>query len=186
MLIETKLRLPSPGQSELARSDLLAQLDGISQRRLAIVSAPTGFGKSTLLAQWAGRLQAQGGAVGWLSADAQDNEIGRFLRYLVAAIRQADPGCCVELPGLIASSPLLPIDTILSSLVNDLNRRAGALFLVIDDFHHLTSPDIARFLESLLAYGPTGFHLIIGARDEVSLQLAGLRARGQLMRLDEY
>lgn len=186
LLIETKLRLPPPGQSELARSDLLAQLDVVSQRRLAIVAAPTGFGKSTLLAQWASRVQAQGGAVGWLSADAQDNEIGRFLRYLVAAIRHADPSCGVELPGLIVSSPLLPIDTILSSLVNDLNRRAGALFLVIDDFHHLTSPDIARFLESLLAYGPTGFHLVIGARDEVSLQLAGLRARGQLVRLDEY
>lgn len=186
MLIETKLRLPPPGQNGLARSDLLAQLDGVSQRRLAIVSAPTGFGKSTLLAQWANRVQAQGGAVGWLSADTQDNEIGRFLRYLVAAIRHGDPSCCVDLPSLISSSPLLPIDTILSSLVNGLNRSAGPLFVVIDDFHHLTSPDIARFLESLLAYGPTGFHLIIGAREEVSLQLAGLRARGQLVRLDEY
>ena len=186
MLIETKLRLPPPGQIELARSDLLAQLDGVSQRRLAIVSAPMGFGKSTLLAQWANRVQAQGGAVGWLSADAQDNEISRFLRYLVAAIRQADPSCCVDLPSLIDSSPLLPIDTVLSSLVNGLNQRAGPLFLVIDDFHHLTSPEIARFLESLLAYGPTGFHLVIGARNEVSLQLAGLRARGQLVRLDEY
>jgi LuxR family maltose regulon positive regulatory protein len=186
MLIETKLRLPPPGQSELARLDLLAQLDEVAQRRLAIVSAPTGFGKSTLLAQWANRVQARGNAVGWLSADAQDNEIGPFLRYLVAAIRRADPSCCPDLPGLIASSPVLPIDTILASLVNDLNRTTAPLFLVIDDFHLLTSPDIARFLESLLAYGPNGFHLIIAARTEVSLQLAGLRARGQLVTLDEY
>ncbi len=186
MLIETKLRLPPSGQNELARSDLLAQLDCVAQRRLAIVLAPTGFGKSTLLAPWANRVQARGDAVGWLSADAQDNEIGRFLRYLVAAIRRADPSCCADLPGLIASSPTLPIDKILSSLVNDLNQSAGPVFLVIDDFHHLTSPDIARFVESLLAYGPTGFHLIVGARNDVSLQLAGLRARGQLVRLDEY
>ncbi len=186
MLIETKLRLPLPVQSELVRVDLLTQLDQVAQRRLAIVSAPTGFGKSTLLAQWANRLKEQGCAVGWLSADAQDNEIGRFVRYLVAAIRRADPTCCPDLPGLIASSPLLPTDTILSGLVNGLNQSAVPLFLVIDDFHHLTSPDIARFVESLLAYGPTGFHLILGAREEVSLQLAGLRARGQLVRLDEY
>lgn len=186
MLIETKLRLPPSGQSELARLDLLSQLDQVAQRRLAIVSAPTGFGKSTLLAQWANRVHGQGGAVGWLSADAQDNEIGRFLRYLVAAIRRAEPSCCPDLPGLIASSPLLPTDTILSSLVNGLNQCVYPLYLVIDDFHHLTSPDITRFVENLLAYGPTGFHLIIGARDEVPLQLAGLRARGQLVRLDEY
>ena len=186
MLIETKLRLPPSGQNQLARSDLLAQLDAVAQRRLAIVSAPTGFGKTTLLAQWANQVQARGNSVGWLSADTLDNEIGRFLLYLVAAIRRADPSCCADLPGLMASSPLLPIDTILSNVVNDLNQTAAPLFLVIDDFHCLTSPDIMRFLESLLAYGPTGFHLIVGARNEVTLQLAGLRARGQLVRLDEF
>lgn len=184
MLIETKLQLPPMGQSELARPDLLAQLEHVKQRRLAIVSAPIGFGKSTLLAQWANRVQAQGGQIGWISADAQDNEIGRFLRYLVAAINRAEPSCCIGLPGLIASSPTLPIETILTSLVNDLALISTPVFLVIDDFHHLTSPDISRFLDSLLAYGPSGFHLILGARDEVSLQLAGLRARGQLVRID--
>lgn len=185
MLIETKLRFPAAGHSVVPRPDLLRQLDAVSERRLAIVSAPTGFGKSTLMSQWACGLQARGVAVGWFSADAQDNEIGRFLLYLVAAIRRADPACGADLPGLIASSPSLPIDTILATLVNDLNQNTAALFLVIDDFHHLTSPDISRFLEGLLAYGPTGFHLVLGARDHVAFPLAGLRARGQLVRLDD-
>ena len=185
MLIETKLRVPASGQSVVPRLDLLQQLDGVAERRLAIVSAPTGFGKSTVMSQWACGLQARGLAVGWLSADAQDNEIGRFLLYLVAAIRRADPSCGADLPGLIASSPTLPIDTILATLVNDLNQRASPLFLVIDDFHHTTSPDISRFLEGLLAYGPTGFHLVLGTRNHVAFPLAGLRARGQLVRLDD-
>ena len=152
MLIETKLRFPAAGHSVVPRPDLLRQLDAVSERRLAIVSAPTGFGKSTLMSQWACGLQARGVAVGWFSADAQDNEIGRFLLYLVAAIRRADPACGADLPGLIASSPSLPIDTILATLVNDLNQNTAALFLVIDDFHHLTSPDISRFLEFAITY----------------------------------
>jgi LuxR family maltose regulon positive regulatory protein len=111
--------------------------------------------------------------------------LGRFLRYLVAVIRMADPNCGADLPSLIASSPTLPIETVLSSLVNDLTQSARPLFLVIDNFHYLTCPDILRFWESLLAYGPPGFHLILGSRNEVGFQLAGLPARRQLVRLDE-
>ncbi|MBI1173333.1 hypothetical protein GC209_18250 [bacterium] len=185
MLIHTKLRIPASASAALPRPDLLAEIDRVADRKLAIVSAPTGFGKSTLLTQWALARQAEGAAVGWFSAEAQDNEIGRFLLYLVAALQRADPTCGADLPGLIGSSPTLPIDTILLTLVNALSQRDATLFLVIDDFHHLTAPEITRFMEGLLAYAPESFHLVLGTRHHVGFQLAGLRARGQLVRLDE-
>lgn len=185
MLIQTKLRVPASGNSVVPRPELMQQIDRVADRKLAIVSAPTGFGKSTLLTQWAIARQAEGAAVAWFSADAQDNEIGRFLLYLVAALQRADPTCGTDLPGLIGSSPMLPIDTILLTLVNALNQKDTTLFLVIDDFHHLTAPEITRFMEGLLAYAPERFHLVLGTRNQVGFQLAGLRARGQLVRLDE-
>ena len=91
MLIQTKLRIPAAANGVVPRPALMQQIDGIVDRKLAVVSAPTGFGKSTLLTQWAAARQAEGAAVGWFSADAQDNEIGRFLLYLVAALQRADP-----------------------------------------------------------------------------------------------
>ena len=185
MLIQTKLRIPAASNGVVPRSELMQQIDRVVDRKLAVVSAPTGFGKSTLLTQWASARQAEGAAVGWFSADAQDNDIGRFLLYLVAALQRADPTCGADLPGLIGSSPTLPIDTILLTLVNGLSRSDTALFLVIDDFHHLTAPEITRFVEGLLAYAPARFHLVLGTRSQVGLQLAGLRARDQLVRLDE-
>ncbi|MGB3146740.1 MAG: LuxR C-terminal-related transcriptional regulator [Paracoccaceae bacterium] len=185
MLIETKLRVPAAGAGVVMRPELIRQIDVIRERKLAIVAAPTGFGKSTLLTQWAGSQIAEGAAVGWLSADSQDNEIGRFLLYLVAALHRADPALGADLPGLIGSSPTLPIDTVLLTLVNELNSARTETFLVIDDFHHLTAPEITRFLEGLLAYAPERFHLVLGSRAHVGLQLAGLRARGQLVMLDE-
>ena len=93
MLIQTKLRVPASGNSVVPRPELMQQIDRVADRKLAIVSAPTGFGKSTLLTQWAIARQAEGAAVAWFSADAQDNEIGRFLLYLVAALQRADPTC---------------------------------------------------------------------------------------------
>jgi LuxR family maltose regulon positive regulatory protein len=109
-----------------------------------------------------GRSASGGGsAVAWFSADAQDHEIGRFLLYMVAALQRADPICGTDLQGLIGSSPTLPIDTILLTLVNALNQTDAPLFLVIDDLHHLKAPEITRFMEGLLTVSPLAQALVI-------------------------
>ena len=185
MLIDTKLRLPALGADTTVRPELLSRLDRVTEGRLAVVSAPTGFGKTTLLAQWAHTLLDRGETVGWLSAEASDNDMGRFLNYFVTALRRADPGFGTDLPGLLGSSPVLPVETVLSTLVNELSARAGDLFLVIDDFHHLDAPEITQFLEALIGYAPPGFHLVLGTRSQVPFQLVAMRARGQLVRIDE-
>ena len=185
MLVDTKLSLPSASSEGIIREDLLDRLSKVAGGRLAIVSAPAGFGKTTLLAQWASKQRLQNAAVGWLSVEASDNDIGRFLGYFLAAIRSADPASGDDMPRLIGSSPILPMDVILTKLVNALNARAQDLFLVLDDIHHLDAPEIAEFLQALLGHAPQSLHLIFGTRSQVPVQLAGLRARGQLVRIDE-
>ncbi len=185
MLIETKLRAPVLRDGLVTRDRLLKALDGALATRLVVLSAPAGFGKSTLLGQWIGALRARGAAVAWLALDSGDDELGRFLTYLVAALRRADPQLAEGVPALLESSPVLPVDSVLTTLVNDLARRSQPLFLVLDDCHFLVAPEIGRFLEALIAYAPAGLHLVLATRGPVPFQLANIRVKGQLITLDD-
>lgn len=185
MLIETKLNPPRLRAELVAREKLLNQLEGALRVRLAIVSAPAGFGKSTLLAQWAKELHTKSIATGWLSLDASDNELGRFLEYFVAAVQKAVPGLAGEILALIRSTPVLPVDSILATLVNALGALDEDIALILDDGHYLSSDDITAFLDALVAYAPTNFHLIVATREQVPLRIGSMRVRGQVFHLDE-
>jgi LuxR family maltose regulon positive regulatory protein len=185
MLIETKLRPPELKRDLVARQRLLRQLDGALSARLVVLSAPPGFGKSTLLGQWIASLKSRDAAVGWLALDSDDDEIGRFLGYLVAALQRADPQIAFHLPALLQSSPVLPVDSILTSIVNDLSHRGQPLFLILDDCQFLSSPEICRFLDALLAYAPASLHLVVATRGPLPFGLAHMRVRGQLINLDD-
>jgi LuxR family maltose regulon positive regulatory protein len=185
MLIETKLRPPHLRAGLIPRPRLIRQLDGALSARLAVVSAPPGFGKSTLLGQWIAALKGRNAAVGWLALDRDDNEIGRFLTYLVAAIQRAESGIARQVPAMMQSSPVLPVDFILTSIVNDLAQRSGPLFLVLDDCQFLEAPEICRFLDALLAYAPACLHLVVATRGPLPFGLANMRVKGQLINLDD-
>ncbi len=185
MLIETKLRPPVLKHDLVARQRLLRQLDGALSARLTVLSAPPGFGKSTLLGQWIATLRQRDAAVGWLALDRDDDEIGRFLTYLVASIRRADPQVAQQVPALLQSSPVLPIDSVLTSIVNDLSHRSQPLFLILDDCQFLSAPEICRFLDTLLAYAPPCLHLVVATRGALPFSLAQIRVRGQLLNLDD-
>jgi LuxR family maltose regulon positive regulatory protein len=185
MLIETKLRPPELKRDLVARQRLLRQLDGALAARLVVLSAPPGFGKSTLLGQWIASLKARDAAVGWLALDHDDDEIGRFLSYLVAALQRADPQVAPHVPALLQSSPVLPVDSVLTSIVNDLSHRSQPLFLILDDCQFLSSPEICRFLDALLAYAPASLHLVVATRGPLPFGLAHMRVRGQLINLDD-
>lgn len=185
MLIETKLRPPVLKPELVDRQRLLRQLDGALSARLAVLSAPPGFGKSTLLGQWIATLRDRDAAVGWLALDRDDDEIGRFLTYLVAAIRRADPQIAQLIPALLQSSPVLPLDSVLTSIVNDLVHRTQPLFLVLDDCQFLSAPEICRFLDALLTYAPACLHLVVATRGPLPFGLAHMRVKGQLINLDD-
>ncbi|MFM9842304.1 MAG: LuxR C-terminal-related transcriptional regulator [Dongiaceae bacterium] len=185
MLIETKLRPPVLRAGLLERNRLLKALDSALATRLVVVSAPAGFGKSTLLGQWIAVLRERSAALAWLSLDRGDDEIGHFLTYLVAALRRADPQLVRGVPALLESSPVLPVDSVLTTIVNDLAARTHPLFLILDDCHFLEAPEIGRFLEALLAYAPPCLHLVVATRGPVPFQLANIRVKGQLINLDD-
>ena len=183
MFIETKLHPPELRSGLIERPDLERQLGQVMHGKLTIVSAAAGFGKSTLLGQWLGRLT--GACWGWLSLDQGDNELSRFLEYLVAALQRAASSIARDVPALLKSSPVLPIDSVMTIIVNDLARYGKDVVLVLDDSHVLTSPGITGFLEALLTYAPPGFHLVLATRGEIPLKVANMRVRGQMVRIDD-
>jgi len=121
------------------RPELISRLSDGLERRLTLVSAPAGYGKTTLIAEWAARRDDTDSpqAVGWLSLDEGDNDLARFLTYLVAALGQA---CGQDAPigrtavGLLQSHPL-PVEAILTALINDVSDVSGGIVLVLDDLH---------------------------------------------------
>lgn len=153
--------------------------------KLAVVSSPAGFGKSTLLSQWSTNTALGRGRVAWLSIDALDNDLARFLRYITAAFQRVDPSIAAHAETLIDSSPVTPVDSILTSIINELSRRSSPIYLILDDAHLLVSADIAAFLNMLLTYAPSNLHLVLATRGELPLELASIKMRGQVVSLSD-
>jgi LuxR family maltose regulon positive regulatory protein len=177
-LLATKLHVPRPRAQLVSRPELIERLQEGIQGPLTLVSAPAGFGKTTLLAQW---LVESGTPVAWLSLAPEDNEPTRFLTYLIAALQTLDPHIgTVGLALLRMPQPML-IETALTTLANDLVNHAVKDFaLVLDDYHLITAESIHRSMVFLLEHAPPQMHLILVTRSNPPLPLARLRARGQL------
>jgi LuxR family maltose regulon positive regulatory protein len=185
MLIETKLRPPVLKSKLVERHELLARLDGLRDARMAVLSAPAGFGKSTLASQWLKTRLAPPDAAAWLSIDPQDNDFGRFVSYFTAAINRADPDIGSALVTTIESSPVVPTETVLTHLANALAARNGQMFLVLDDCHLIENDEILAFLDAFIAYAPASFHLVLATRGKLPVRVANITVRGHLVRLDE-
>jgi ATP/maltotriose-dependent transcriptional regulator MalT len=177
-LLASKLHPPRPRTQLVRRARLVERLQQGMERALTLVSAPAGFGKTTLVAQW---LAESDTPVAWLSLEPEDNDPVRFLSYLIAALQRLDPhtGAAV-LPLLQAPRPA-PAERVMALVINDLLAgAAGDFALVLDDYHVITAEAIHRALIFLLGHLPAPMHLIIATRADPPLLLAGLRARGQL------
>jgi LuxR family maltose regulon positive regulatory protein len=184
-LIGTKYRLPPLDAAAVDRRRLHALLARAEGSRLTTIAAPAGFGKTTLLLQWARRLEADRVPVAWLSLDEDDDEVGRFLCYLIAAIQAAQPRLGKSAVSLLRSSPNLPVAPALASLVNDLARVEGRFTVMLDDVHWLTQPALLQALESLLTYAPATVHFVLAGRGALPLAAARLKVRGQVTELLE-
>lgn len=177
-LISTKLGPPRVAGSLLCRAHLLEKLDLLHERSLALVCAGAGFGKTTLLSQWRQRLLDQGHSVAWLSLDEQDDSPEYFRRYLLAALRSADPRL-TDLSGDFQPS----MQGFIRALINLLNLRQQPLYLVLDDAHLIHHRLIEQDLLELVLHAPACLHLLIGSRNTAQLPLSRLRARNQLVEI---
>ena len=181
-LITTKLYRPRPRPDWIPRPRLLACLDeGLAAgRRLSLISAPAGFGKTSLASAWVASLERP---VAWLGLGAEENDLIRFWTYLVAALQSVSPELASGLPTLLRATPPAPLETVIASLVNEIAAEMPDCVLVLDDLHLLQSPDVQQSLVGLVNYQPANLHLLITTRSDPALPLARLRGRRQMNEL---
>jgi LuxR family maltose regulon positive regulatory protein len=177
-LLSTKLFIPKPRPDLVSRPRLIEQLNDGLRRKLTLISAPAGFGKTTLVSEWVANC---GRPVAWLSLDKEDSDPRRFLDYLVAALQRAvDVG--KDTTGML-QTPQPPIEPVLTALLNEIAAVPDDFVLVFDDYHMVDSRVIDQALTFLLEHLPSPLHLVITTREDPNLPLARLRARGQLTEL---
>jgi len=176
----TKLQVPPPRPRLVERARLAVALDGVWQGRIFLVSAPAGFGKTTLLVEWAHQHRGQ---VAWLSLDAADDDPLRFWSYVVTALQQVQPDVGAAALAVLRAPQPAPVAAFLPTLLNDLAALPENIALVLDDYHLIEAPAIHEALADLLEHSPPNFHLVLAARAEPPLPLARLRARAQLAEL---
>src|SRR5262245_32364372 len=182
LMLETKLYVPR-GRRELVRRPRLGErLDRGANGTLTLVSAPAGFGKTTLLAEWL-TAPAAGRTAAWLSLDRGDNHPATFWSYVVAALQRAQPGVGAEALARLGAAQPPPIEAILASLLNELDDTPSDVVLVLDDYHVVEAREVHEGMAFLLEHLPPNVHLVVASRADPPLPLARLRARGELVEL---
>ncbi|HEX6386111.1 MAG TPA: LuxR C-terminal-related transcriptional regulator [Anaerolineae bacterium] len=183
MILQTKLNVPPAGNAFVARPRLYVRMDEILERKVALISAPAGYGKTTLLTAWLQRLSTRRNRVVWLSLDAADDDLHRFLTYLVAALRQHDANVGSRLQKMLEAAQPPPLETLMTTLVNDLNAVGAHTLLVLDDYHEIHSPEVHTALAFLVDHLPPQVHLIISSRCDPPFSLVRLRAKEKLVEI---
>jgi LuxR family maltose regulon positive regulatory protein len=178
-ILATKLYIPPPRAKIVPRPHLIERINtGLnSGSKLTLISASAGFGKTTLVSNWAASL---GRPVAWISMDAGDSDPVHFLTYLVAALQKILANIGEGVLGVLQSSQQPPIDGLLTALLNEIAGIPDNFVLVLDDYHVIDAKEIDEALTFLIEHQPPQMHLVIATREDPSLPLARLRARGQL------
>jgi LuxR family transcriptional regulator, maltose regulon positive regulatory protein len=176
--------VPARFKGLVARPRLLAALSELPVKRLGVIKAPAGFGKSSLAATWAEKLEQTGNYVGWLTIDSDDDEATRFLFYVSQALHHACPDVGTGAIGLILENNLIDPTAILSSLINDLAEIEDDVYLFLEDYHWLRASRIHQTVAYFLKHAPSHCHVVLTTRTEPPLPLATLRAQNQLIEID--
>ena len=182
-LLETKLYVPRSRRGLVPRPRLSERLDRGIASKLTLVSAPAGFGKTTLLTEWLAAgpaTPADQRLAAWLSLDRADNDPASFWTYVIAALRTVASGVGESALALLQAPQPSPIEALLTVLLNDLAAVAGDIVLVLDDYHVIDASDVQDGMAFLLDHLPPRLHVVIASRADPALPLARLRSRGEL------
>ncbi|MFJ2976881.1 HTH-type transcriptional regulator MalT [Kluyvera sp. NPDC087067] len=177
MLIPSKLSRPVRLEHTVVRERLLAKLSGANNYRLALITSPAGYGKTTLVSQWAAGMKD----LGWYSLDEGDNQQERFASYLIAAIQQATGGHCEASENMVQKRQYASLSSLFSQLFIELSEWQRPLYLVIDDYHLITNPVIHDAMRFFLRHQPENLTLVVLSRNLPQLGIANLRVRDQLL-----
>ncbi len=179
-LLRTKLHIPRPRRGALGRDRLVERLDGAPRRPLTLISAPAGFGKTSLVAEW---LHQADIPACWLTLDREDDDPVRFWTYVVEALRTLAPDLGQTTLELLGSEPRNPTTMIAGALINDAAIWDRPLICVIDDMHYIESPSLNEAIRFLVENAPPNLHLVITSRADPPWPLARLRADGKVVEL---
>ena len=181
-LLNTKLYIPTSRSGLVRRSRLNDRLTHgvLDSHLLILVSAPAGFGKTTLVSDWIGTVKIP---AGWLTLDSSDNEPYRFMTYLIASLQGVNPAIGKDLTQMLSGPEISSINSVLMELINQLAAEDDQFILVLDDYQTIDEPAIHEIVEYLIEHNPSQMHLVLITRDEPSLPVARLRGRGQLTEL---
>lgn len=182
--LRTKIRAPRPPRDAIHRSRLDAIRAAVLHARLTTLTAPGGFGKSTLAAAWVAHWQALGHSCAWLSLAHEDDEPARFLYCLVQAMQQLGQGVGDAALPLLQGRALTAPRAVLSLLINDLEQFDGEAVVVLDDYQWVHDKGIHDAVAFLVAHAPSQFHLLITSRVLPPLSLVRLRAHGEWLDVD--
>lgn len=179
-ILATKLYIPSPRPKMVLRPRLTKRLNDGLHRKLTLISASAGFGKTTLVSEWLHECERP---VAWLSLDEGDNDPKRFLTYLCAALRTIGVNIGESVFRILQSPQSPPTESILTTLINEITATPDPFILVLDDYHVIDTKSIDHALTFLLKHLPPQMHIVISTREDPHLPLARLRVQDQLTEL---
>ena len=180
LLLNTKLNVPPVRPSHVQRIELIQKLNKLRDYKIALIVASAGYGKTALVSEWIAQSQLK---VAWFSIDAGDNDPVRFWDYVIAAIQTTFPEIGEKTLTLLHEPQPLPIQTILSTLINELSALPDLLAVVLDDYHVVELSDIHEGLAFSVEHVPSQMRLIMTTRTDPPLPLARMRVRSQLLEL---
>src|SRR5207302_1549386 len=179
-ILATKLYIPRLRPNVVSRPRLTERLNEGLQRKLILIAAPAGFGKTTLVSAWVARCDRQ---VAWLSLDKGESDSTLFLTYLVTALQTIAPTIGEGVLGALQSPQPPPTEAILTALLNEITAIPDKFVLVLDDYHVIDAKAVDQTLTYLVEHLPPQMHLVIATREDPQLPLARLRARSHLTEL---
>lgn len=181
-LFQTKLFVPARGRNWVARPRLLKKLNDGLPCKMILVSAPAGYGKTTLTTAWLAQLQQDEASICWVALDEDDSDPQQFFRYMAAAIEPL-PGAQSSLAQILQSNQAQPAKGLIQRFISDISTVSSDFFLVLDDYHRLDSAEIDLALTTLLDYMPTQMTLVMTSRSDPGFPISRLRARRDIIEI---
>ncbi len=180
----TRFRLPTTNRALVDRSRLIEMLRAGRNKKLTVIHGPTGFGKSTLAAQWATQLTAEGAVVAWLTVDHDDNNLVWFLSHMIEAIRAVTPALATELGEVLEEHGDEAERYVLTSLINEIHQSGTRMTLVVDDWHRVTDEATIGALRYLLDNAGAGLTVMVTGRHQRGLPMSRMRMQDELVEID--
>lgn len=180
LLLATKNYIPHFRPGTVLRPELVNRVNGGLDRKLTLVSAPAGFGKTTMLSEWAGQCER---SVGWVTLDEGDNDPTRFWMYVISAITSFHAGFGKSASEVLRSTQAPPLQAFLIGLINDIAETLPPFAVVLDDYHVINEPTVHDGVRFAIEHLPPQMHLVISTRSDPPIPISGLRGRRDLNEL---